>query len=130
MNLLDALAAYARKTPFPEAGEYWSGDNARFEAGNPTLLDRVARTLNPMTGFGSAMGAMNDAAEAGSVRDAGLAFLQSLPLFGALRAVNAPAQGVAKAVVRLSPDLLKFARDAGISVAGSAAIDETQAGER
>ena len=44
------------------AAEYWADDNAQFEKTNPEFVDRVVRAVNPMTGFGSAMGAMHTAA--------------------------------------------------------------------
>lgn len=68
-------------------GGYWSSDNAQFEAGNPSTMQRVGRALNPLTGFGSAIGAMHDAAGQGDVAGMGLAAAQAIPVFGAMRAV-------------------------------------------
>ena len=48
-------------------GGYWSSDNAQFEAGSPSTMQRVGRALNPVTSFGSAIGAMHDAAGQGDV---------------------------------------------------------------
>ena len=60
MNIIQALEAFGLST-----GEYWSQDNAAFEHGNPSFLARAARSVNPMSGFGAALGAMHDAAGAG-----------------------------------------------------------------
>ena len=46
-------------------GPAWSESNAQFEATNPNFVQRVGRSINPLTGFGSSLGAMHDAASAG-----------------------------------------------------------------
>lgn len=83
-----------------DIGEYWSNDNAEFEATNPGLGDRALRAINPVTSFGSAVGAMHDAAGAGDVPGMGLAAVQAIPVFGAMRTVG-PALKAAKAVPAL-----------------------------
>ncbi|MFY1017959.1 hypothetical protein [Ectopseudomonas khazarica] len=108
--------------PLDGVGEYWSESNANFEAGNPTLLERGTRALNPMTGFGSALGAMHDAAGSGDLPGMGVAALQSVPIFGAVRAVAPTLKTAAGAV----PSLGKTALGTGASVAGSVAADEAQ----
>ena len=122
-TFLEALASLGRATPFPNAAEYWSKDNAQFEATDPSLLDRAGRSLNPMTGLGSAIGAMHDGASAGSPRDMGVAFLQSLPLFGATKLASLPMQGVKDAVSLAAPTLNKLA----LGTAASIAADKAQA---
>ncbi|WP_296277881.1 hypothetical protein [Pseudomonas sp. UBA7530] len=108
--------------PLDGVGEYWSESNANFEAGNPTLLERGTRALNPVTGFGSALGAMHDAAGSGDLPGMGVAALQSVPIFGAVRAVAPTLKTAAGAV----PSLGKTALGTGASVAGSVAADEAQ----
>ncbi|CAE6949337.1 conserved protein of unknown function [Ectopseudomonas oleovorans] len=108
--------------PLDGVGEYWSENNASFESGNPTLLQRGARALNPMTSFGSALGAMHDAAGSGDLPGMGVAALQSVPIFGAVRAVAPTLKTAAGAV----PSLAKTALGTGASVAGSVAADEAQ----
>lgn len=55
-GFMKALENFGRDT-----GEYWSQDNAQFEATDPGFGNRVVRAINPMTSFGSAVGAMSDA---------------------------------------------------------------------
>ena len=109
--------------PLTGVGEYWSQDNAQFEAGNPGLGDRALRAVNPMTGFGSALGAMHDAAGQGDAAGAGLAALQAVPVFGAMRAV-APAIKTAAGFV---PSAGKTAAAMAGSTAAGVGIDEAQA---
>lgn len=108
--------------PLDGVGQYWSESNANFEAGNPTLLERGTRALNPMTGFGSALGAMHDAAGSGDLPGMVVAALQGVPIFGAVRAVAPTLKTAAGAV----PSLGKTALGTGASVAGSVAADEAQ----
>ena len=80
MNLLQAIEAFGRST-----GDYWSQDNAEFESTNPSLPARFVRSVNPMTGFGSALGAMHDAAGMGfPPEDTAIALMQSVPSFGSV----------------------------------------------
>ena len=114
--------------PLAGVGEYWSNSNAQFEAQNPNLLQRGVRAINPVTGLGSAVGAMHDGASAGSTRDMAIAALQAVPVFGAMRAV-APA---VKTVAGAAPAVLapSVAKTAARSVQGAAAggvADEAQA---
>ena len=113
----------AISNPLEGVGEYWSKDNAEFESGNPGLMARTGRALNPLTGFGSAVGAMHDAAGQGSIRDMGIAAVQSIPVFGAVRAV-AP---TLKTAAGLAPSLGKTAIAGSGSVAAGVGADEMQA---
>lgn len=113
----------AISNPLEGVGEYWSKDNAEFESGNPGLMARTGRALNPLTGFGSAVGAMHDAAGQGSIRDMGIAAVQSIPVFGAVRAV-AP---TLKTAAGLAPSLGKTAIAGSGSVAAGVGADEVQA---
>ena len=126
-DILTTLNAFGHDNLITRAGDYWSADNAVFEQNNPTLLGRVGRAINPMTGFGSAMGAMKDAASQGSATQAGLALLQALPLFGAMRSVASPAQGAIKASIRNTADLQRFLINGGASTTASVGVDEAQA---
>ena len=114
-------------------GEYWSEANADFEATNPTVGDRVLRSVNPMTSFGSALGALSDAAAEGfPPRDTAIALMQSLPTFGSvLTKTGSAAAGAAKAIPAITVnDYLKTLRAFALSTASSVAADEVQAAER
>ena len=121
-TFLEALASIGRATPFPEAAKYWSKDNAQFDSTDPSLLSRVGRSLNSMTGLGSAMGAMHDGASNSSPRDMGIALLQSLPQFGLTKLAQLPL--VTKEAANLSAPTLK-ALTAG--TLASVAADKLQA---
>ena len=106
-----------------DTGQAWSQRNAQFEAGDPTLLDRAGRGLNPMTSFGAALGAMHDGANDGSPRDMGVAFLQALPLFGATKLAALPLSATRDGLALAKPTLQKMA----IGSAASVAADKLQA---
>ena len=76
----NAVGNFGRST-----GEYWSKDNAEFEATDPNLAQRAIRTVNPLTSVGSAAGAMHDAASNGDALGAVAALGSALPLFAATR---------------------------------------------
>ena len=118
-NFLNYLRNYGTNI-----GETWSQDNANFEKGNPSIGDRVIRTVNPMSGFGSALGAMHDAASAGSSSDMAIAAAQAWPAFAAMRAV--PVWGI-KPTIQNLPSLMATLKSYGIGVAGSVGVDEAQA---
>lgn len=101
-------------------GGYWSSDNAQFEAGSPSTMQRVGRALNPVTSLGSAIGAMHDAAGQGDVAGMGLAAAQAIPVFGAVRAV-APTLKTAAGFV---PSAGKTAAATAGSAAFGAAADQ------
>lgn len=77
------------------AAEYWANDNAEFEKTNPNIGRRLVRAINPVTGFGSAMGAMHTAAGNGDVPGMAMAGISAIPAFGVMRTV--PAAGLMKA---------------------------------
>ena len=126
-SLMETLQAWGRDNPLTRAGEYWAEDNARFETLDPSLLDRVVRTVNPMTGFGSAMGAMHAAAGRADPAGMGLSLLQALPLFGAVKGVAIPAAGAFKASTAQLPSLLKTVIKGGVGTATSVTADEAAA---
>lgn len=101
-------------------GGYWSSDNAQFEAGSPSTMQRVGRALNPVTSIGSAIGAMHDAAGQGDVAGMGLAAAQAIPVFGSVRAV-AP---TLKTAARFVPSVGKTAAATAGSAAFGAAADQ------
>ena len=122
MDLMKSLEQFGRTT-----GEYWSKDNADFEKTNPTFTNRLIRTVNPMTSFGSALGAMHDAASNGfPLADTTAAILQSLPTFGSLRVISTPAQGAIKAAQTIKDQTL---RNFLLGSLLSTGIDEAQAKE-
>ncbi len=101
-------------------GGYWSSDNAQFEAGSPSTMQRIGRAFNPVTSLGSAIGAMHDAAGQGDVAGMGLAAAQAIPVFGAVRAV-AP---TLKTAARFVPSAGKTAAATARSAAFGAAADQ------
>ena len=117
MNIIQALEAFGRST-----GEYWSQDNAAFEQRNPSLLARVARSVNPMSGFGSALGAMHDAAGEGfPVKDTAIALMQAAPSFGSVIA----RKGLTS--IDVMNDYLKTLSTFAAGTGASVAADESQA---
>lgn len=100
-----------------DAAQYWANDNEQFEAGNPSFGSRVVRALNPVTSFGSAMGAMHTAAGSGDKTGMALAAAQAVPVFGAMRPVITPAMGAVKAARAMAPS----AAQTGAAIAGSGA---------
>ena len=121
--LISVLENFGKTT-----GDYWSNDNAQFEASNPNLVDRVGRALNPLTGFGSALGAMSDAASEGFPPLAtALALWQSLPTFGAVRSVATPAVGAIKAGTKLvDSSLEKALLNAVVASSVDGAVEENR----
>ena len=107
-------------------GGYWSSDNAQFEAGSPSAIQRFGRALNPLTSLGSAIGAMHDAAGQGDVAGMGLAAAQALPVFGSVRAV-APTLKTAAGFV---PSFGKTAAATAGNAAFGAAADQYTSSER
>lgn len=91
------------------AAKYWAEDNAQFEKTDPTLLDRIGRSLNPLTGFGSAMGEMHTASSEGDGAGMALAGLSAVPAFGAVRTVAIPGKGLIKASTSMVSDVNKTA---------------------
>ena len=101
-----------------DAAQYWAKDNANFEAGDPSFGSRFVRALNPVTAFGSAMGAMHTAAGNGDKTGMALAAAQAVPVFGAMRSVVTPAMGAIKAARAIAPSAAKT----GVAIAGSGAV--------
>lgn len=121
-SLKDALENFGRTT-----GDYWSQNNAEFEASNPSITDRAIRAVNPMTSLGSALGAMRDAADNGlKPSETALALLQSLPFFAATRLGSVPGFGVIKASQQMLPDTLKTLAKLGMGTSASVAAEEVQ----
>lgn len=126
-QLLQAMLQYRSNNPITHAGEYWSQDNAQYEQTQPSFGSRVARSMNPMSGFGSAMGAMHDGASKGSFGDMGIAALQALPMFGVLKAIATPAKGAIKAGLRDVPSLARTLAFGGAGAVAGALTDTAQA---
>lgn len=87
-----------------ESAKWWAEDNARYEATDPSFGGRLARSLNPMTGLGSAMGQMHTSAEAGDSTGMVLSLLQALPMYGVVRAMQVPGKGLTKASTKMVSD--------------------------
>jgi len=85
--------------------KYWSEDNKRFEQTNPGIASRIGRAINPLTSFGSAMGAMHDAAGAGDGVGMALAGASSIPAFGVMRAAGPAIKSIIPAPAVLVPSI-------------------------
>ena len=117
-----AVNGYAAGGLIQNTAEHWANDNAEFEKTNPNFGQRVLRGLNPLTGFGSAMGAMHTAAGNGDVPGMAMAGISAIPAFGVLRSV--PAAGAMKAAV--SPSLGRSAAALTGGAVVNAIADEYQ----
>lgn len=63
-----------------QLGEYWTKDNASFEASNPTLIERFGRYTDPRASFGSAIGTVYERAGNGDIPGVALGFVEGMPL--------------------------------------------------
>ena len=63
-------------------GGYWSDSNRQFDSTNPGVFDRIVRTINPITGLGSAAGSMYDYSQNGDLPGMALSALSAMPAFG------------------------------------------------
>jgi len=85
--------------------KYWSEDNKRFEQTNPGIASRIGRAINPLTSFGSAMGAMHDAAGVGDGVGMALAGASAIPAFGVMRAAGPAIKSIIPAPAVLAPSI-------------------------
>lgn len=99
-------------------GEAWAESNAEFEQTKPSFGARVVRAINPLTGFGSALGAMHNAAGQGDIPGMSLAAIQSVPAAAFTKVVSIPAQGLVKSASTTVPAIGKTA--AGVAAGGIA----------
>ena len=83
-NWETALQFLKDMKPTPEMGNYWSQSNAEASKADPSVMAGLIRSLNPVTGLGSAMGNVYDAANQGSIPGVVLGGLSGLPVFGKL----------------------------------------------
>jgi len=120
---IDKASGYANGGIINNAAEYWANDNAEFEKTNPNIGSRLVRAINPVTGFGSAMGAMHTAAGNGDVPGMAMAGISAIPAFGVMRMV--PAAGAMKAYA--VPDVARSAAAVAGQGVYNAASDEYQA---
>ena len=65
-------------------GEYWSQSNTEAAKADPSPMAGLVRAINPVTGLGSAIGNVYDAAEQGSIPGMLLAGISAMPVFGKL----------------------------------------------
>lgn len=102
-------------------GGYWSKSNSDFEKTNPSVAKRVARSLNPMTGFGSAVGAMYDSASKGDKVGMAIAAVSAIPAVGYARTVlpakTLKAAGAPKKVSDIQKTVKGVAANTGVNVA-------------
>ena len=122
---IDKAAGYANGGILENAADYWANSNAEFEKTNPNFGQRVLRGVNPITGFGSAVGAMKTAAGNGDVPGMAMAGISAVPAFGVLRAV--PAAGAMKAAVAPSMGRSAAALSGGAVI--NATADDYQSGK-
>lgn len=107
-----------------KTAKYWAAENAKFEKTDPSLIARIGRSINPLTGFGSAMGDMHTSSGEGDGVGMALAALGAVPAFGAMRVVSTPAKGLIKASTSVVPDLGKTT---GKVLAGGTLVGTTEA---
>ena len=120
---IDKASGYANGGIINNAAEYWANDNAEFEKTNPNIGRRLVRAINPLTGFGSAMGAMHTAAGNGDVPGMAMAGISAIPAFGVMR--MAPPAGAMKAYA--VPSAARSAAAVASQGVSNAASDEYQA---
>lgn len=121
-SLYDTLTAYGTSNPITRAGQWWAQDNAEFDASNPNIAQRVIRSVNPMTAFGSAMGSMHDAASEGNKMAMALSLFGALPVFAAARPVQRPIEGLIAAGMATAPVRQTMAK-VGANAASQTGID-------
>jgi len=109
------------ENPFRAVGPAWSQDNAEFEATQPGIARRFLRSVNPLTGFGSALGQLHDASSEGDAIGMGEAAAQAFPAFGALRAYKTM-NGL-----QVAPNAIKTAQRYGEAAALGTAVDVANA---
>ena len=63
-------------------GGYWSDSNRQFDSTNPGVFDRIVRTINPVTGLGSAVGDLYDSSQKGDLTGMALSAFSAMPTFG------------------------------------------------
>ena len=68
-------------------GGYWSDSNRTFYSQNPNILQRIGRTLNPLTGFGSSLGSLYDYSRQGDVTGMALSSASALPVLAYAKAI-------------------------------------------
>lgn len=68
------------KPPHELMGEYWAKDNAAFEKTDPAILERMRRYVNPIIGFGSAVGSVYSRAREKDIPGVALGFAEGLPM--------------------------------------------------
>ena len=112
-------------------GGYWSKSNSDFEKSNPSPAKRVGRVVNPVTGFGSAVGMMYDAASAGDKKGMAIAAASAIPAVGYARTIQAakslkPLADVARKV----SDIPRTAKGAATNTAVGVAADKYEVSER
>ncbi len=98
-NWETALQFLKDMKPTPEMGQYWSQSNAEAAKANPSVMAGLVRSLNPITGLGSAMGNVYDAANQGSIPGTMLGGISALPVFGKLGLTKAAVMGAPVAPV-------------------------------
>lgn len=123
----EALSSFSEST-----GGYWSRSNSDFEKSKPSAAQRVGRVLNPLTGFGSAVGMMYDAASAGDKKGMAIAAASAIPAFGYARTIQA-AKSIKPAAVtqaRMVSDIPRTAKGTAINTVAGVAADKYEVSER
>lgn len=96
-------------------GEHWSQSNAEAAKADPSAMAGLARAINPVTGLGSAIGNVYDAAEQGSVPGMLLGGTSAMPVMGKLGAMKAagaiPFLGAGNRLIHQVPLFDRLAKD-------------------
>lgn len=69
--------------------DYWAKDNAQYSQENPGMGNALLRAFNPVTAYGSALGATSEAAKRQDIAGAVLSGLSGVPVMGKLGAMKA-----------------------------------------
>lgn len=105
--------------------EYWKNDNAQFEASNPSILARIGRAVNPLTGVGSGYGQIYKGSEDNNPNDMAMGAWQVMPTAAVTKFVPSPAW--AKEIGTVVPDGLRTLLKYGTGVGMGVAYDEANA---
>lgn len=80
-SVFNFLRDYNYKRHGTTMGEYWEKDNAKFDVGNPNIVERAWRGFNPLTSLGSALGDVHTSASRGDPIGAVIGGADAMPLY-------------------------------------------------
>lgn len=130
--IYDAVVNSAPVQYVSALGKSWADDNTQAAENNPSTLAGLWRGVNPLTGYGSALGNAYTASREGDLVGVGLAALSAVPVFGSLTALKSTATGAAPFLGKFISPALGYAapaykalgRDVGLNALQSYASDQ------